>query len=97
MKLLSMPSTGKLGALGELLASADLMKRGFEVYRAISPASSCDLCVIKNSRKYSVEVRTGHRTADGKIATMRAKVRADFLAVVLHYENTVVYEPSLPN
>lgn len=41
--------TGTIGAIGELLASADLMRRGYHVFRALSPACPCDLLAYRAS------------------------------------------------
>lgn len=51
-------SNGKVGAISELMVSVDLMKKGFEVYRAVSIHSSSDLVAIKNGKKITLEVRT---------------------------------------
>lgn len=36
---------GAAGAIGELVAATDLMRRGYHVFRAMSPVSPCDLLV----------------------------------------------------
>jgi PD-(D/E)XK endonuclease len=57
--------TGTVGAVNELRVCIDLLARGFEVFRSVSPASSCDLAVLKDGRLLRVEVRTAHVNADG--------------------------------
>lgn len=52
-------SPGSKGDLSELLVCIDLMKKGYEVYRAVSPASYCDLLAIKGEEIKKIEVRTG--------------------------------------
>jgi hypothetical protein len=85
---------GTVGALGEILVSADLMKKGYEVYRAMSPSSSCDVLARKNEKFYSVEVRTGYKSLDGsKVTTNRVNIKADILAIVLHREGEILYQP----
>ena len=88
-------STGTVGAMSELLASIDLMRRGFEVYRALSPSSSCDLIALKNSRIYKFEVRTAYRNQDGSINYSKTSIRADRVVAILLRENVVVYIPKL--
>ena len=89
-------ATGTVGAIGELLVSADLMKKGFEVYRALSPSSSCDILVLKENKMKRIEVRTGYRSTDGKrITTIRDNFRADHLAIVIHNTNEIIYEPTI--
>lgn len=52
-------STGKVGAISELIVCADLLKKGWEVFRTVSQSCSCDLIVIKNKKILRIEVRTG--------------------------------------
>jgi len=46
------------GCVHELIVAVDLMKRGFQVYKSMSPASSCDLVIEKGERLIRVEVST---------------------------------------
>lgn len=88
-------STGTIGAVSELLVAADLMSKGYEVFRALSPASSCDLAILKNGALLRVEVRTMTLTRTGKLTCDRSH-RADILAApVVNDGNRIVYEPSL--
>lgn len=61
-KKLSPPTTG---AVSELMVSVDLLKKGYAVFRALSPACFCDLIAIKNEETLLVEVRTGYKSKDG--------------------------------
>lgn len=86
------------GALSELIASTDLMKRGYEVFRALNPGASCDLIAMSGRTLYRVEVRTGFRNLNGTIEFGKQKTgdhRQDTVAVVLQDE-TVVYIPDIP-
>lgn len=78
--------SGTLGALRELLVCADLMKRGYHVYRAQSPACPCDLIAIKGDLMLRVEVKTAYRRADGSLAMPliqpRQQGQFDVLALV---------------
>ncbi len=51
------PST--TGAYHELKVSLDLISKGYEVFRALSPSCSCDLIALKNGKSLRVEVTTG--------------------------------------
>ena len=87
---------GTVGALSELIASADLMRKGFEVYRALSPASSCDVLAIKGKKVFTFEVRTGYKSTDGKRITVnRTNQRAENLIIVIRGTNEIVYEPEI--
>ena len=91
-------STATRGAMSELLACIDLMKKGYEVYRALSPASSCDVLALKNGKFFDVEVKTGYRSKDNKqitSTTNKNQIKAHYLAIVIHRTNEVVYEPPL--
>lgn len=87
------PST--VGAASELIASVDLLKRGYEVYRAVSPSSSSDLIIKKDNKISSVEVRTGRYTDSGKLWFPNTNMRSDYFAVVIYLNNSVVYIPEL--
>ena len=73
------PST--VGAINELRAATYFLAKGFEVFRALSPACSCDLAILKDDNLLRIEVRTGYTRADGKITTNR-KHRADILVII---------------
>lgn len=89
--------SGSIGALGELVVAIDLLKRGFEVFRAISPASTCDLAVLRDGKLLRIEVRTGHRTATGTLMFRRSGTdQRDHYAVVIHADGPAIhYEPPL--
>lgn len=53
-------STGTLGALAELAVCVDLMRRGYAVFRALSPACYCDIIARKFETVWEIEVRTGY-------------------------------------
>lgn len=52
------PSPITKGTANELLVAADLMKKGFDVFKALSHNSSCDLIFIDKNNLYRVEVKT---------------------------------------
>lgn len=51
-------SRANMGTLSELVISADLLARGYHVFRAVSPACPFDLVIYKNGRLQRVEVKT---------------------------------------
>ena len=69
-----------VGAINELKASVFLMEKGYEVFRALSPATSCDLIAMKSDEVLRIEVRTGYSTPTG-IRTRRYH-QADHLLIV---------------
>jgi len=85
-------NTATVGAIAELRVCLDLMNKGYEVFRAVSPASSCDLAILKDRNLLRVEVRTGRKSPTGKIykSYLGKRVKADILATVLPYE--IIYD-----
>ena len=80
-------STGTSGAVAELEVSADLLLRGFEVFRALSPSCSCDLIAQTSSHSFRIQVRTGYvRASDGEYCASideQDSCHADILAIVV--------------
>jgi len=46
------------GSMTELLVCVELMGKGYEVFRNMSPAGSCDLVVLREGRLLRVECKT---------------------------------------
>jgi predicted nucleic acid-binding Zn ribbon protein len=93
-------SSGTSGALKELAVCIDLMKMGWNVFRAVSPSCPCDLMIAKDSFSLRVEVKTGYVNLDGSIRhsgfrTDENKMFPDIIAIVMG-DGTVIYQPSLP-
>lgn len=89
-------STGTRGAISELAVCLDLMSRGAEVFRAMSPASSCDLAILIRGHLFRVEVRTGTRQPSGKLFSPRSgkdEGRQDIWAVVDKESGEIEYNP----
>jgi hypothetical protein len=85
------------GALSELLVATDLMRRGYDVFRALSPSSPCDLIILQGVATQRVEVRTGHRSPTGRlIAPIGNKDvgRSDIVAIVYDKGKHIVYLPA---
>ena len=53
-------STSTKGMVSQMLVTVDLICKGYEVYQASSPASSCDLIALKNKIDTTIEVRSGN-------------------------------------
>ena len=77
----------------ELLVSYDLMKRGYHVFRALSPTGPCDLAVLKGKSLLRIEVRTAYKRDGGPIH-YKGKYDADVLALVTH-DGEIEYRPAL--
>lgn len=52
-------SRGTVGAISEIEVSADLMRKGYSVFRSMSPSCFCDIIAIQKNIVLKIEVRTG--------------------------------------
>ena len=86
---------GTVGAISELYASIDLFRQGFHVFRALSPASPCDLIVLKENKCFPFEVRTKQYGWHGALPTPDKNIRVPNLAVVTLSDFKVHYFPEL--
>ena len=90
------PSTK--GALNELRICVDLLEKGFEVFRSVSPSCSCDLAILKDKKLIRVEVTSGWVNPQGKLLRNKSKKESDkndILATV-YLGNKIDYLPKLP-
>ena len=88
-----------VGALNELRVAADLLARGYQVFRALSPACACDLIIYglggEPSKPLRVEVKTAYKRKAGKTnyAPVRDSAAYDVLAKA--FPDEIVYDPPL--
>lgn len=87
--------------MSEMLVCADLLKRGFSVFRSISPACSCDIVYLSTDQTLvRVEVKTAYRFHTGKVNYGRHPKqdgKHDLLALVFHKTNSIEYRPPFPD
>ena len=83
---------GHLGAIAELIVAADLMHKGYDVYRPLSPMASCDLLGIYDQDIIRIEVKRAEVSEDGRANcdVRRNAGKFDLLAIVatsgeIHY------------
>lgn len=85
------------GAISELRVAIDLLSKGYDVFRAVSPHCPCDLAILKNKQLLRIEVRTTHISSTGKPYKLISKhddpTVIDMYAWVL--PNEIIYEPLL--
>ena len=80
----------------EMLVAVDLLRRGFYVYRSLTPNSPCDLAIVKDDQFLRIEVKTGIISLSGKLSWASTKNQLfDILAVVEH-SGVITYYPDLP-
>lgn len=91
-------SCNTMGALSELRVAADLLAKGYDVFRALSPSASCDLAILKNGKPVRVEVKTTYRSVAGEIKTPdlpHDKLKRFDLLALAHPDGTIYYRPTL--
>ncbi len=92
-------SSSTIGAMAELLTCYDLMSKGWEVFRAMSPACPCDLIAMKGSLLIRVQVRSTYKFDSGETripTSAKDEGRQDMFAVVVHNDKHIEYSPPLP-
>lgn len=83
---------GATGAMNELFVCADLMDKGYQVFRAQSPDASCDLLVMDGKKIWRVEVTTGRYLKQGiYYPGHKDKSKYDWLAIVLS-DHKIIYK-----
>ena len=88
-----------VGASAELVVAADLLNRGYQVFRSVSAHAECDLVILKDGRLLTVEVRTSQRKMSGEVSLspLNVRMRADIGAIVVFMGRTeITYVPPLP-
>ena len=87
---------GVSGAYAELSAAGELLRRGFWVFRNVSPHGPCDLIALKSGRAIRVEVKTQvpYARVLPKSKNYTQGIDYDVLALV-GYDNTVTFHPTL--
>jgi len=73
---------GRVGAVGELLVAADLMRRGHEVYRPVAADSTTDLLCLRRGSTRVIRIQVRARSSWNAYAAMPTRRDADVLAFV---------------
>jgi hypothetical protein len=87
-----------IGAVGELLVAADLLRQGWAVFRAVSPACFCDLVAYRKGILRFIEVRSGGRRSDAYDTLVFNRKLSKYgrpteFAVILPAGNEIIYVP----
>ncbi len=89
-------ATGTIGAISELLVCADLLKKGFEVFRSVSSHCSCDLAIVLDKQLYRVEVTTGCYGNNGNLINVTKDPEKFDILVVVTKDGKINYMTELP-
>lgn len=86
-------SSGTVGSITELVISADLMRRGYAVFRALSPACFCDLIAFKDGFFLRIECRTGYRNYVNESLSFPKKKNGeiDIFAIYIVATKEIIY------
>lgn len=95
---MSLPSS-TVGALSEMRVIADLLSKGYYVYRSVSPNSPCDIVIVKGDTIFKVEISTtikSMKTGKLLIPKKLASYKYDIMALVTNNGEAIEYWPPLP-
>lgn len=84
----------RTGALRELIVAADLMARGYDVFRNLAP-NGVDLVADIRGSLVRVEVKSGTAKEDGSVSRINTSGPHDMLAVVLR-DGSIAYFGTKP-
>jgi hypothetical protein len=84
-------SSHSAGSAGELLVCADLMYRGWHVYRSMSPHAPADLIAWKGEDLLRIECRSGSRSSTGRLVYGQPNDRLYDVLAVVDLEKRVEY------
>ena len=86
--------TSSVGAIAELMVTQDLLRKGYEIFRAISASCSCDLIALKNKKLFRIEVKTVYPKLDGTYSTLTwlDSSKFDVLAYVCGNTSKIMYQ-----
>lgn len=90
-------SSNVSGAVAEMLVCVDLMRRGLDVYRSVSPSGRCDVVAIcrTTGAVNRIEVKCGLRDKAGRVKCQVGKHNSfDTLAIFVG-DAEIVYQPPL--
>ena len=83
---------GQMGAVSELIICADLLKKGFYVFRAVSPSCFCDLIVTDGKKTLKIEVKSGRKTKNGVIHFQKNSSHLELIDIfAVAFKNSIKY------
>ena len=85
---------GAVGAISEARVCADLLTKGFHVYKAVSPHSPCDIVAYREGGPtLRIEVKTAYARNGGVYHPKPKEGLSDVVAAVT--ADRIIYKPSL--
>ena len=86
-------STSTTGTISELRVAADLLAKGYHVFRSLSPNCPCDLVAMYNGLVMRLEVRTTRESLDGKPFVNKGRPRPEVDCYVWVLPGSITYDP----
>lgn len=80
-----------IGTIAEILVCADLMGRGYSVYKAISPNTFSDVIAIRDGIIYQLEVRTGRYGVTGRLNYPKMNTNGKSIVVYTFKDKKIHY------
>ena len=77
-------SSSSVGSISEMMICAEMLTRGYSVFRTVSNSSFCDVIAVKGIDIKFIEVRTGYKSLISEKITFPKKIH-DKIAVPTHY------------
>lgn len=88
-------TSSTMGAISELEISNDLLKKGYAVFRALSPSCFCDLIAIKDNKILKIEVRTGYKGINNHITfpynIYKDSNKSDIFGIYIRKSDEILY------
>ena len=82
--------------MNELLVAADLIRRGYHVFRCLSPHGPCDLAILRDNALLKVEVGSASRSQSGALYRVKKPAHYDFdILALIDHSGVIHYEPPL--
>jgi hypothetical protein len=89
--------TAFIGAIHETQVALDLMRKGWDVFRSMSPTGPVDLVIVCRTVTLRVQVRKAHKTTPGGVSYPKAGLDDDdglFDVLALSFaDGSVLYSP----
>lgn len=83
-----------IGEMSSLQIAADLLKKGYSVFKALSPCS-CPLIIMKENILLRVKTRTGILNKEGKVFFSQPENKNDYDILAVITNGNITYEPEI--
>ncbi len=84
-------NSGALGAVSELLVCADLISKGFQVFRSVAQSSDADILAERPGKIYRFEVRTGKYSLLGNVTYPSSNTKGKSVIAVTLSDRKIHY------